>query len=128
MLKIYHMALFANDSTVASASAAQNQEHDSVADESYRPSEWESIRTRIKAGDSLAPFLRRLLPGAWLNDEIINRILPSFPWGPDVRVLNTFILNLAQQPDRLSREWQAPTTQLVAPVYHLKHWTLLHVF
>ena len=33
--------------------------------------------------------------------EVINRILPSFPWRPDIRVLNTFFLgeNWTPQPD-----------------------------
>lgn len=106
------------------------QKHESVADEGYRPSEWELIRTRIEAGDLLAPLLERLLPGEWLNNEVINRILPSFPWTPDVRVLNTFFLdeNWTPQPDRLSRELEASTTQLIVPVCRLEHWTLLHVF
>jgi hypothetical protein len=73
------MALFANNSTVVGVSGAQNQNHESVAEEGYRPSEWESVTTRIGAGDSLAPYLLRLLPGRWLNDEDINRILISFP-------------------------------------------------
>lgn len=67
------IALFTNDSTVVGVSGVQN--HESVAEASYNPSEWKPIRERIKAGDALAGFLEHLLPGEWINDEVINWIL-----------------------------------------------------
>jgi hypothetical protein len=54
------------------------QKHESVVNEGYRPSEWDLIRIRIGAEDFLTPLLERLLPGEWLNDKVINRILPFF--------------------------------------------------
>src|SRR5256885_2961781 len=124
------MALFASNSTVVSVSGAQNQNHESVAEEGYRSSQRESIVTRIRAGDPLASFLKRLLLGEWLNDEVINHVLVSFPWSRDVRVLSTFFLDedWTPKPNRLSQELQASTKQLVVPVCRRGHWTLLHVY
>lgn len=92
---------------------------------------WESVRMRIdelkQIRDQTADHLKRLLPGNWLNDELINTILGLFAWGPQVRVLNTFFLDEGWKPNSRLLSVRAPVEQLVVPVCRGKHWTLLFV-
>jgi hypothetical protein len=77
----------------------------------YHPYKRESIVTRIRAEDPLAYLLKWLLPGKRLNDEIINRILVSFPWNHSVQVLHSFFLSCVEQEGIGSRLCQLSLQQ-----------------
>ncbi|KAL9127460.1 MAG: hypothetical protein Q9175_007728, partial [Cornicularia normoerica] len=77
--------------------------------------------------DQTVNYLKRLLPGNWLNDELINTILRLFAWGPQVRVLSTFFLHEGWKPNSRLLSVRAPVEQLVVPVCRHGHWTLLFV-
>jgi hypothetical protein len=88
---------------------------------------WEAIRTRIQSGGPPTNLLERLLPKAWVNDDVIDTILDFFPSNETIQVLKVYFLNEPFTPKPHKLSVTAPIERYLVPVYRKNHWIALDV-
>lgn len=96
-------------------------------DPADRSVEWDRIRELIRSGDPLAPLLEKLLPGQWLNDDVVDAIADLFPQNPQIEILRTDFFEQGWDPKAYRLSATEPGKRRFVFINRYRHWLFLDV-